>query len=331
VSSAADEAAPVLEVRALSVHFPTEAGTVRAVEGVSFRLERGERLALVGESGSGKSTLAMALLRLTRPPGRIVAGEILLGGQDLLRLDAEAMRATRLRRIALVPQGAMNALNPVARVERQITDGLEDHGLGEAGTALRERVVRLLDSVGLPERVARMYPHELSGGMKQRVAIAIAIAGGPEVIVADEPTSALDVVVQRQVMQTLGRVQRELGAAVILIGHDMGLVAQFADRLGVMYAGRLVEEGPLAPTMQAPAHPYTRLLIACVPDLRARRGVLTGIPGMQPGLLDLPPGCAFRPRCPDAFGPCADSVPAERPVGPRRRAACHRHGTGVAA
>ena len=231
----------ILQVRDLRVHYHTPRGAVQAVNGVSFDLRAGERLGLVGESGSGKSTIALALMRLIKPPGRIEGGQALLDGVDLLALSEEEMRQLRLAKIALVAQGAMNSLNPVLRVRDQIVDALRDHGeqfYPDSDRGARPRTAR---AVGLPAEVADMYPHELSGGMKQRVCIAIAISLRPKVIIADEPTSALDVVVQRQVMETLRRVQEELGASVILIGHDMGLMAQVVDRVGVMYAGKLVE------------------------------------------------------------------------------------------
>jgi peptide/nickel transport system ATP-binding protein len=253
--------------------------------------------------------LALSIMRMIKPPGRIEAGAIWLDGGRLADLDEEGIRAVRLASIALVPQGSMNSLNPVLRIGQQIADALIDHGLRLGRRAEEKRVAALLTEVGLPANVARMYPHELSGGMKQRACIAIAIALRPKVIIADEPTSALDVVVQRQVMATLARVQQELGAAVILIGHDMGLMAQFVDRLGIMYAGRLVEVAPIADIIAHPRHPYTRALIASLPSLDVR-GALAGIPGLAPSLRDLPSGCAFHPRC----GFAADRCRSERPV-----------------
>jgi len=227
----------------------------------------------------------------------------------------------RLAGIALVPQGSMNSLNPVLRIGRQITDAFADHGQRLGRDEQQRRVSALLTAVGLSENVSRMYPHELSGGMKQRACIAIAISLRPKVIIADEPTSALDVVVQRQVMATLARVQRDLGAAVILIGHDIGLMAQFVDRLGVMYAGRLVEVAPMGEIITNPRHPYTRALIAALPSLE-RRGALAGIPGLAPLLRNLPPGCAFHPRCPQATDRCRIEKPMARDVG-GAQVACH--------
>ena len=319
----------VLRVEDLRVHYHTGGGPVRAVEGVGFELRAGERLGLVGESGSGKSTTAMALMRLIRPPGRIEAGRVHLDELELLSLPDEEMRGVRFSRISLIPQGVMNSLNPVMRVGAQIADTIEAHEERPDRDALRERARELLALVELDPGVARMYPHELSGGMKQRVGMAIAVALRPRVIIADEPTSALDVVVQKRVMDTLFRVQRELEAAVILVGHDMGLMAQCADRIGVMYAGRLVEVGPVRALLEEPLHPYTRLLVDSLPSLD-RRGEFRGIPGLPPSLLEPPPGCPFHPRCPEAMDRCSESAPALEAVAAadgvaERRAACLLH------
>ena len=312
---------PVLRVEGLRVAFDHPLGKVQAVDDVSFALSPGERFGLAGESGSGKSTLALSILRLIKPPGRIEAGEVWLAGTRLGDLDEDGMRALRLAGIALVPQGSMNSLNPVLRIGGQIGDALAEHGLPLTRGEEEQRIAALLAEVGLPESVARMYPHELSGGMKQRACIAIAICLRPEVIIADEPTSALDVVVQRQVMATLARVQRELGAAVILVGHDMGLMAQFVDRLAIMYAGRLVEVAPIAEMITRPRHPYTRALIASLPSLDTR-GALAGIPGLAPLLRDLPDGCAFHPRCTLAVGRCRTEKPKLRDID-GAQVACH--------
>lgn len=315
----------LLQVEGLRVYYHTERGPVKAVEGVSFGLGGGERLGLVGESGCGKSTLAMALLRLIKPPGRIEGGRILLDGLDLLELPEEEMRKVRLNGISLVPQGAMNSLNPVMRVKDQIVDGIKAHDRNMPRKALERRVYELLELVELESNAAHMYPHELSGGMKQRVCIAIAISLHPKIIVADEPSSALDVVVQREVMETMGRLQQELGASVILIGHDMGLMAQFTERLAVMYAGKLAEQGSVRDIFREALHPYTRLLISTLPLLGAK-GVFRSIPGLTPSLLEVPPGCIFHPRCPQAMDVCSVHIPVLRQVGLDRWVACHLHG-----
>ncbi len=314
--------AAVLEVKDLRVYYHTRHGPIKAVDGVSFSVAEGERLGLVGESGSGKSTTGLAILRLIKPPGRIEYGEVRLGATDVLRLSEPAMRRTRLADLALVAQGAMNSLNPVMRVGDQIIDALQDHGVQASRTEFANRVGQLFERVGLHRQDASRYPHELSGGMKQRVCIALAISLQPKVIIADEPTSALDVVVQRQVMDTLTDVQTELGAAVILIGHDMGLMAQFVDRLGVMYAGELVEISPMQSVYAEPLHPYTRMLIACLPSLE-EKGVFAGIPGLPPSLLNPPPGCPFHPRCPHVMPRCRVDRPALQQVQSDRWVACH--------
>jgi peptide/nickel transport system ATP-binding protein len=250
----------------------------------------------------------------------------MLNGRDITKLTEDEMRKTRLSELALVPQGAMNSLNPVMRVERQITDGIIDHLEGDDPTPtkadLQETVRDLLTRVGLRPSVGRLFPHELSGGMKQRVAMAIGISLRPKLIIADEPTSALDVVVQRQIMQTLGRLQEGLDASIMLVGHDMGLVAQFADTIGVMYAGKLVEIGPVEEVFSDPKHPYTKLLIGSLPSLQEKREFL-GIPGLPPQLIFLPEGCAFEDRCPSRFERCQAAIPDLINLGGRREVACH--------
>jgi peptide/nickel transport system ATP-binding protein len=264
---------PVLEISDLRVSFPTQHGPFLAVDGVTLDLKQGERLGLIGESGSGKSTVALALMRLIRPPGRIESGKVILDGVDLLASSQSEMQTRRLAEIALVTQGAMNSLNPVMRVRDQMLDGLHAHGLRLSRQAADERVAQLLRSVNLKPEVANLFPHQLSGGMKQRVCIAIAISLEPRVIIADEPTSALDVVVQRRVIQTLRKVQDQIGAAVILIGHDMGLMAQFAQRVAVMRSARLVEVGDVRDIFARPQHAYTRQLMESLPTLRHRVSV----------------------------------------------------------
>jgi peptide/nickel transport system ATP-binding protein len=312
----------MLEVRDLHVHYHTSRGAVKAVNGVSFDIRPGERLGLVGESGSGKSTIALSLLRLIRPPGRIESGQMILEGEDLFALNDEAMRQARLAKIALVAQGAMNSLNPVARVRDQIRDALQDHGVRLSSKAFEDRISELMESVGLRREVGGMFPHELSGGMKQRVCIAIAISLRPKLIIADEPTSALDVVVQRQVMNTLLKVQEDLGAAILLIGHDMGLMAKVVDRVGIMYAGNFSEVSKVEALFETPLHPYSQLLIGSLPSLE-RKGAFQGIPGLPPSLLHRPVGCPFRSRCPKAFDRCAVDDPRLREVQPERLVSCH--------
>jgi oligopeptide/dipeptide ABC transporter ATP-binding protein len=314
----------ILQVRDLRVHYNTRQGAVRAVNDISFDLQAGERLGLVGESGSGKTTAAQALMRLIRPPGKIEGGQVLLDGLSLFELPDERMRQIRLAEIALVSQGAMNSLNPVTRVRRQIEDALRDHGVKLAARERAEWIGELMQRVGLPRTAADMYPHELSGGMKQRACIAIAICLRPKVIIADEPTSALDVVVQRQVMETLEALRADLGASVILIGHDMGLMAQAVDRIGVMYAGDLIEMGRIDELFSEPLHPYTRLLMASLPSLE-RKEAAKGIPGLMPSLLNKPTGCPFHPRCPDAFDRCKVEEPKLGTVQSNHSVACHLH------
>lgn len=314
--------APILRVEGLRVNYSSNPRLAPAVNGVTFSLRPGERLGLIGESGSGKTTAAMAIMRLLRPPARITAGRILLGDRDLLKIGQTELRRMRLRDLALIPQGAMSSLNPVMRVGEQIRDGIAAHrGRQDAGR-LSARVAELLEQVGLPPDVAGAYPHQLSGGMKQRVAIAIAASLKPKVIIADEPTSALDVVVQRQVIGTLAEVQQAARSAVILIGHDMGLVAQFAHTIGVLYGGRLVELGPAAEVVSSPRHPYTRMLIDSLPDVEGEQR-LAGVPGLPPALSAMPAGCPFHPRCPFAFDACRETMPETLEAGAGRRVACH--------
>jgi len=332
----------VLEVRNLDVIYETDEGPVKAVNDVSFFIRPGERMGLIGESGSGKTTAATAIMRLSRPPAFITGGQVLLEGRDLMSMEENELRRLRLKEIALVPQASMNALNPVMRIGDQIKDALIVHEGRMARHAMEERVIESLRQVDLPAEVARQYPHQLSGGMKQRATMAIAVALRPKVIIADEPTSALDVVVQKRVMMTLMRLQRDLGAAVMLIGHDIGLMTQFVDTLGVLYAGRLVEWGPVKEILANAYHPYSRMLIESLPVLTHRKALM-GIPGMPPQLLNLPPGCPFAPRCPFVFDRCREEVPAVQSLAPGRQVACHlypghttlpplpAHGTAVAA
>ena len=311
-----------LKVEDLKVYYWTDRGPIKAVDGIDLEVRKGERFGIVGESGCGKSTTAMSLLRLIKPPGSIEHGRIVLDGDDLLELDDEQMRSVRWSRISLIPQGSMNSLNPVIKIGSQITDAVTAHEGSGGRAAAKARIIELLNMVGLPARVYGMYPHELSGGMKQRVCIAMAIVLQPQVIIADEPTSALDVVVQRVVTQTLIKVQERLGASLVIIGHDMGLLAQLVDRLAVMYAGKVAEVSPAEEIYKDPLHPYTQLLIGSIPSVKEKKR-LEGIPGLPPTLLEPPSGCIFHPRCPHATEQCSREVPEYREVRPGRMVACH--------
>ncbi len=317
----------VLSVEGLTVHYDTNPGPAVAVSEVSFDVYRGEILGLVGESGCGKSTTAMALLRLLQPPGRVVAGRVLLNGTDVLAMNATDHRAFRWKQMSLIPQGAMNALNPVMRVDKQLADAIVAHGGARSMAAARERIGEVLALVGLRPEVCAMYPHELSGGMKQRVCIAMAVALNPPLIIADEPTSALDVVVQRLVAESMLHIKRSLGNSMILIGHDMGLMAQLADRIAVMYAGVMVEIAPVAAIFARPLHPYTQQLIESVPSVKERKP-LRVLRGDPPDLRCLPPGCAFQSRCPYVESACREKRPALIERAPGQWVACHRCGGG---
>lgn len=318
---------PVLQVKNLQVSYYTDAGRARALDGVDLSLDAGEKLGLVGESGSGKSTMALAMMRMIKPPGRIEGGQVIVDETDLITLSDENMLKARLSKIAYIPQGAMNSLNPVTRIGAQMVDAIKAHQ--DESTAewiskaeMEKRCIAALESVDLNGSVFKMYAHELSGGMKQRVCIAISILLRPKVIIADEPTSALDVVTQRQVMETIDRVQKQIGAAVILIGHDMGLMAQFVDKVAVMYAGRLMELSSVKEMFTDPKHPYAQALIRSLPNLE-NKGVFNGIPGMAPALLQLPGGCAFHPRCPQCMEICQTQRPEPVTLPDGRILECH--------
>ncbi len=315
-------AEPVLRVRNLEVTYYTDLGRAKALDDVSFTLEAGQKLGMVGESGSGKSTLALAMMRMIKPPGRIEGGQVHVGDTELMSLNEAGMRGARLNKIAYIPQGAMNSLNPVIKIGAQMVDAIKAHLPSASRKEINDRCVHALQSVDLDPGVFHMYAHELSGGMKQRVCIAIGILLQPSVIIADEPTSALDVVTQRQVMETIDRVQDQIGAAVILIGHDMGLMAQFVDKVAVMYAGRLVEVSTVREIFTDPKHPYSRALISSLPNLN-NKGVFQGIPGLAPSLLRLPSGCAFHPRCPFVMDRCKADRPDVLTLDHARRVACH--------
>ncbi len=312
----------VLDVQGLRVHYETPRGDVIAVNGVSFKIYAGETLGLVGESGCGKTTTAMAVLRLAQPPGRIVEGKALLQGIDLVGLTEQELREVRWSKLALIPQGAMNSLNPVMRIHKQIADGIAAHEGKQPRAELRERIMELLNLVGLPGRVYDMFPHELSGGMKQRVCIAMAISLNPALVIADEPTSALDVVVQRVVAQTLMDIKERMHVSMILIGHDMGLQAQLVDRIAVMYAGNMVEVSPVKQVFAEPMHPYTQLLIASIPSIKERKPLKIS-EGVTHDLRNPPPGCIFQYRCPLVMDRCLTEAPPLRELKPEHYVACH--------
>jgi peptide/nickel transport system ATP-binding protein len=312
----------VLEVKGLKIYYETPKGDVKAVDGVDFSLYEGEILGLVGESGCGKSTAAMGVLQLIVPPGRIVGGEIRMDDIDLLKLSELELRKMRWTRLALIPQGAMNSLNPTMRISQQIIDVIQEHEGKSSKEKMKTRILELLQWVGLPERIYNMYPHELSGGMKQRACIAMAIALNPSVIIADESTSALDVVVQRVVAQTLLKVKEAMGVSMIMIGHDMGLMAQMVDRIAVMYAGKIVEISSVEDIFKNPGHPYTELLIESVPSLKERKP-LKITEGITHDPRNPPPGCIFQLRCPFIMDRCRSEIPIRREIRPRQEVACH--------
>jgi len=319
---------PLLEVRGLHTEFRTGAGLVRAVDGVSYTVEPGETVAVVGESGSGKSVGALSILRLIpNPPGRVTAGEVIFDGRDLRTLSEAEMREVRGRDIGMVFQEPMTSLNPVLTIGRQITETLERHQNADR-EAQRRRALELLDLVGIAdgERRLRQYPHQLSGGMRQRVMIAIALACNPKLIIADEPTTALDVTIQAQILELMKSLSLRLNVALIVITHNLGIVARYASRVNVMYAGRIVESGSAEAIYHDPRHPYTIALLKSVPRLdRPRRARLDPVEGQPPDLTRLDGGCAFRPRCRFAVAACAKSYPPLAAVGEAGHfAACFR-------
>ncbi len=312
----------VLDVKNLRIHYETPRGDVIAVNGISFKVYRGEIVGLVGESGCGKTTAAMGILQLVQSPGRIIGGEIRINNENLLGLNEQQLRKRRWKDLALIPQGAMNSLNPVMKVHEQIGDAIITHEGRQPNGVLKQRILSLFNLVGLPARVYDQYPHELSGGMKQRVCIAMAIALSPPLIIADEPTSALDVVVQRVIAQTLLDVKNRMGVSMILIGHDMGLQAQLVDRIIVMYAGNIVEVTPVGRAFERPLHPYTQLLIASIPSIKERKP-LKITEGLTHDLRNPPPGCIFQFRCPFVMDVCRKVVPPLLEHEPEHLAACH--------
>uniref|UniRef100_A0A7C2FYA2 ABC transporter ATP-binding protein n=1 Tax=Thermosphaera aggregans TaxID=54254 RepID=A0A7C2FYA2_9CREN len=311
----------LLEARNLKTYFYTAKGIVKAVDNVSFELYKGEALGIAGESGCGKSTLAYSLMRLVPPPGKLVSGEIIFQGRDITKLSEEEFRKeVRWKGISMVFQGAMNALNPVYNIGDQLAEVLMLHQNYTKKEAL-ETAKKLLEMVGIDPSRIKSYPHELSGGMKQRVVIAMALALMPPLVIADEPTTALDVVVQAQVMNLLKRLRQELGLSVILISHDLSLIAEIADKIAIMYGGKIVEYGSSEQIYNNPQHPYTKSLLNSIPRLHGEIRDLTWIPGVPPDLINPPPGCRFEPRCPFAHDRCKEEPPVVE-VEPGHKVAC---------
>ncbi|MBK0391621.1 ABC transporter ATP-binding protein [Ramlibacter algicola] len=317
--------APLLEVRDLVVEFPGRRGTVRALDQVSFSIAPGEILGVVGESGAGKSLTGASIIGLLEPPGRIASGQVLLEGQRIDDLPPARMRHVRGRKIGAIFQDPLTSLNPLYSIGRQLVETIQAHLPVNAAEA-RRRAIQLLEDTGIPAAAQRIdhFPHQFSGGMRQRVVIALALAAEPKLIVADEPTTALDVSIQAQIIQLLQRVCRDRGAAVMLITHDMGVIAETCDRVAVMYAGRIAEIGPVHEVIHQPAHPYTMGLMASIPDMDSDRERLAQIDGAMPRLTAIPPGCAYHPRCPRAFDRCHRERPELLQAG-ATRAACWLH------
>jgi oligopeptide/dipeptide ABC transporter ATP-binding protein len=328
----ADSGGPLLEVRDLHVEFRTRDGVAKAVNGVNYTVSAGETLAVLGESGSGKSVTAQAIMGiLDMPPGRIPKGEILFRGEDMLKMSEDERRKIRGRKIAMIFQDALSSLNPVLSVGYQLGEMFRVH-LGLSKKDAKARSIELMDQVKIPAAAARVgdYPHQFSGGMRQRIMIAMALALEPDLIIADEPTTALDVTVQAQVMDLLAELQREYNMGLILITHDLGVVADVADKIAVMYAGRIVETAPVHELYKRPSHPYTQGLLDSIPRLDQKGQELYAIKGLPPNLTRIPSGCAFNPRCPKAQDICRTEIPALHPVTeqdgtelPGRGSACH--------
>ena len=314
---------PLLEVQGLSVGYNTRGGYLKAVEQVSFTLEEGKSLGFVGESGCGKTTIGMALMRLLPPNGSVTEGRILFEGRDLLKLTEEEMRRVRWREISMIFQAAMNALNPVHRVDEQIAEAILTHDPALGKQEAMERVEALFELVGIPKDRMRDYPHQYSGGMKQRGIIAMALACRPKLIIADEPTTALDVIVQDQILEETKRLQREFDISMIFISHDISIVAEVCDDIGIMYAGQIVEYGPREEVFESPIHPYTKALISSYPTLTGSKSHLIPIAGETPNLIYPVPGCRFCDRCPGAERACRICVPSWVEVTPRHKALCY--------
>jgi oligopeptide transport system ATP-binding protein len=315
----------LLEVKDLRTYFETEDGVVKAVDGIAFELKRGETLGIVGESGSGKSVANLSLMRLIpEPPGKIVSGEILFGGRDVLKLSPREVRGIRGKQIAMIFQDPMTSLNPFMRISKQLMEVTQTH-LGHSKEQARAHAIKMLELVGIPDARERAdsYPHEFSGGMRQRVMIAMALSCQPELLIADEPTTALDVTIQAQILELIKRLKAETGASVILITHDLGVVAGMTDHIIVMYAGKVFEQAPTAELFARPGNPYTRGLLRSVPDPLAEQGSLYQIPGVPPDLARLPPGCPFAPRCERAEEICRAEFPPFVELTREHRSLCH--------
>ena len=311
-----------LSVNELKVHYGTPTGDIIAVNSISFDVNKAEALGLVGESGCGKSTAAYGILRLVQPPGKILGGTVSIDGTEVNDLSDEDFRKLRGTKLALIPQGAMNSLNPTMKVFGQIKDQIQTHEGKQNSNEIKDRILNLLSKVGLPKRTYNMYPHELSGGMKQRVCIAIGIALHPNLVIADESTSALDVVVQRVVAQTLSQIQKEMGVSMIMIGHDMGLMAQMVDRIAVMYAGNIVEISPTNQLFKNPSHPYSKILIESIPSIKDKKP-LKLVEGITHDPRRPPPGCIFQLRCPLVEPRCKETSPVMKMISNGRQVSCH--------
>ena len=320
--------AKLLEINNLSTYFFTQDGIVKAVDDISYELEEGEVLGVVGESGCGKSVHALSIMRLVpTPPGRTVAGEVIFEGEDLLEMDDAEMRNIRGNRIAMVFQEPMTSLNPVLTIGRQLTETLELHQ-GMTGQQARNRAAELLQTVGIPDAERRLvdYPHQFSGGMRQRVMIAMALSCNPRLIIADEPTTALDVTIQAQILELMQELARDFGTAMIIITHNLGVVARYADNVNVMYAGKIIETGSAQEIYHNPKHPYTLALLNSVPRLDANERIrLDAIEGLPPDLVNLPEGCSFAPRCKYVFEQCLDETPVLNEAAQAHNSACWRH------
>ncbi|MEI8094759.1 MAG: ABC transporter ATP-binding protein [Spirochaetales bacterium] len=316
----------LLKIEDLCIDYPIALGTVRAVRGVSVEVHAGETLGIVGESGSGKSTLGLAILRLVRAPGRITAGRVLFNGKDLASLPEDQMRQVRGKDIAMVFQNPLTSLNPLMRIDKHFLEALKTHKPELKKPAALKLIREILTDLGIEESRMGAYPHQLSGGMRQRIMIGLGLILRPKLVICDEPTTALDVIVEAGFIDLLKRLQKEFALTIVVITHNLGLVAELADRIAVMYAGQIVENAPAAAVFHEPLHPYTQGLIACVPNIDLDQEKLTTMEGSPPGLVNPPPGCAFAPRCPLVMGRCRNQEPPLAEHRPGHFAACWRIG-----